>query len=160
MCSSSIWRSRVSGNDPKPANRLGAVLRALYPLQVLVFRELAPNLVDAVEKVFGKTPNSRFVCILDPGEVSERMAQFWSRRIEPIHPHAHLHIFHASESEEVELIGQVVEMLHEKSPGAEIEVLYFSEVSGFIESRRLSRRLKKLTANLNSKVPECLIWRI
>lgn len=136
------------------------MLRALYPIQLLVFRDLTPNLIDAVERVLGKTPNGRFVCVLDPIEGSDRIAQFWSRRIEPIHPQAHLHIFHSSESEEAELIEQVVEMLHEKSPGAEIEVLYLSETSGFIESRRLSRRLKKLTGNLGSKVPECLVRRI
>ena len=96
--------------------------RSTGPAFVLVFFGPHRDLVDAVEKVIGRRPNSRFVCILGRNEDSAKVRMAWRAHVEPRFPSAALITVHDNHDRIVERLADLASVMRVQNADAPVEV--------------------------------------
>ena len=134
--------------------------RSAFGIQVVAFDGLVPSLGDVIDHAFQRSPQNVFVCILRPGQAPDSVKHFWVNTIQPRFPNANLMIFRGEQRESAEVLVEFVQVLKSQHREEEIDLLYLSDASGFMESRRLAKWLRELGERLDELAPGTVVRRI
>lgn len=128
-------------------------------VRLIAFLGCPSSLAAAARHALQKGRDVRFLAVLAPGESSESLRQNWEFAVQPLGESLNLVILHEQPSRAFEAIANFGAELA-SNLSAELDMLFLSDESSWLGSKRLARELRNLQEKLDIIAPNSLVRRI